>query len=145
MDKMAEDLGLYRQPYLCLVCPSSGWRLPWASTNSKVVDQVRQGSTCVCLKSVHECGFGSSPEFWGSSRLQGNVHSVKSSEEMEVSQTRCCFLLISQIYLGKLLKRAKDGYWQSTINKNIWGKIIKQHVNLQQNPTFSKMLMSHEV
>lgn len=32
------------------------------------------------------------------------VHSVKSSEEVEASQARCCFLLISQTYLGKLLK-----------------------------------------
>lgn len=117
MDKMAEELGLYTQPYPCMVCPWCRRRLPWASTKSKVVDQVRQGSICVSLKSVHERGFGSTPEFWSSSHLQGNVRSVESCEEMEVSQTRCCFQLISQTYLGKLLKRTKDGYWQSTITK----------------------------
>lgn len=63
------------------------------------------------------------------------VCSVKSSEEVEASQARCCFLLISQTYLGKLLKRTKDGYWQRTISKNIGDK-IKQLVKLQHNPDF---------
>lgn len=85
---------------------------------------------------MRKCGFGSSPEFWGSSHLQGHVHSAKSSEEVEVSQACFCFLLISQTYLGKLLKRTKEGYWQGTISKNIGGKIIKQYVKLRQKSTF---------
>lgn len=73
------------------------------------------------------------------------VHSVKRNEGVEATQAHCCFLLVSQTYLGKLLKRAKDGYWQRTISKNIRGKIIKEFVKLQQNPTFclpSKLKMS---